>query len=666
MSQRDAVPPRVQVVVAFHQPLTTSEETLEALWNGPYIDLLNAMKTSGTKVAVHFSGHMLDFLARRREELLQRIKRLAKEQSVEVLGGLFYGPLPALLPELDVRGQLEMMSEFWQSLLGWTPQGFFLPELAWSAELPRLLQDSGLNYGFASAAQLAGPAHVGLGMIERGDQRLAAFVLDPNLSAALPQRPVAEWMDALCDRAQSQGEGVVSVWVRAEDLVGPHAKADPAWLQGFFAALGAGDRVSTALPSETYQAVRPAVPMKLLDRCAPEIGVRLSGAHSDWADLPRAYPEVDTLYRRMLRTSLKLKEAIATMQDEELEDSWSDVLATAQRLVFSAQAHDSYWTGSRPGCRDAALREATSSRLVRAENMLDALVQGNEDWIALEELDLDGDLADEALVCTRHLTAWVYPAQGARVRALEPRGHGRNVVDLGARLEGAGAESYELRTHVLPEGATLEQLQQGSATLLPPKTRWEVSDSRIDEEGDCAYHYGARVRLDGLSVEKTMLVPIDGAALDIGYRIFGSGRALIATEVPLRLTGALTATANGEPLADRQHVAGLTSLRLENAEGQAIELSCEPALDAWVMALEGGLLVVPLLEGKSGAEAKLSLAFSAPEPEEQVVDAAEDGTEEVAPEEAGEEALGEDEEYVEEEVDEEDALGEGEDEGERN
>jgi hypothetical protein len=223
MSRRD-VTPRAQVVIAFHQPLTASELDLEEWWDGPYKELLDAVEASGAKVAVHFTGHMLDYLARRREEILLRIKGMAKAQKLEVLGGLFYAPIAALLPELDVRGQVEMMSEFWQSLLGWAPQGFFLPELTWCAELPRLMQDSGLAYGFASGSQVAG-AQSGLGVIERGEQRVAAFVLDANLSSALPARPVSEWMEALADRVNGQGERVVSVWVRAEDLVASASSA---------------------------------------------------------------------------------------------------------------------------------------------------------------------------------------------------------------------------------------------------------------------------------------------------------------------------------------------------------------------------------------------------------------------------------------------------------
>jgi hypothetical protein len=646
MSNREAVLPRVQVVIAFHQPLTTDESALEQLWNGPYTELLEQLGDSGTKAAVHFTGHMLDYLAKRREEVLLSIKNMAKAQKIEILGGLFYAPVPALLPELDVRGQVEMMSEYWQSLLGWAPQGFFLPELTWSVELPRLLQDSGLAYGFASASQVAahGP-HAGFGMIERGDQRLAAFVLDPNLSSALPSRPVEEWMDALVDRAQSQAQGVTTVWVRAEELVGAQKTAGSGWLQSWLAALGEASRVRTVLPLDSFQSVRPAVPLKLLDRCAPEIKVKLAAPFSDWGDLPRAFPEADTLYRRMLRASAKLRESIATMQDEELEDTWSDALATAQRLVFSAQAHDSYWTGHKPGLLDAELREAASSRLIRAESMLDALVQGQDDWIALEEQDFDGDLGEEALVCTRHLTAWVRPAAGGAVRALEPRLQGRNVLDLGARrAEGSSdpGQAFELRTVVLDEGASLAQL--GAA----PRPSWEVIESRIDEEGDCAYHLKVRTSAaPGLTVEKTILVPIDSAQLRIGYLLTGNRGAIVATEVPLHLSGELSVSVNGAPLGSRDQVSGLETLRVENAGAHVIEVACEPALDAWIQKTAGGFLLVPLLRAEAGAEAVITMTFSAPAAEEPAAaQEQEDG-----PEEEEEEDEEEAEDRAEEEVD---------------
>ena len=114
-----------------------------------------------------------------------KLRDLVQAGQIEVLGGLFYSAPPALISEVDVRGHIEMMGQFWESYLGGFPRGFWLPELAWCAEVPRLLQDAGLEYSFASAAQLVDARdHQGLCVLHRGDQRVALFVLDDVMSSA--------------------------------------------------------------------------------------------------------------------------------------------------------------------------------------------------------------------------------------------------------------------------------------------------------------------------------------------------------------------------------------------------------------------------------------------------------------------------------------------------
>ncbi len=647
----ERVPVRLQLVVPCHQPLTLDEEQLAARWESTYAPLLEAIDGHEARVALHLSGHMLDWLARRREDVLLRLKTMAKAQKIEVLGGLFYGAVPHLVSELDARGQVQMMSEFWESLLGWAPQGFWLPELAWASELPRLMQDSGLAYGFVSTSQVSTPGATNLVTLERGEQRLSAFVLEPNLSAALPSRPVDEWVDALLDRASGQGEAVHTVWVRAEQLCGPDAVAGGDWLEAFLTALGGGrPEIKSTLPVDGYAAARPATPVRLSERCAAEMRL---GKEQDWPDFVRNHPEAEGVLRHMQRVSDKLQGAIAAMEDEELEESWSDALATAQRLVFSAQAPDAYWTrGSGQGCLDPALRRSTLERLIRAEAMLDALVQGDEDWIGTEEEDLDADLTDEVFVCTRHVTAWVLPALGGRVRGLDLRLAGKSVFDLAPRRTG---EVAELKERLLGERASAAELFSSGDDLWPKRPKWEVSENRIDEDGDCNYH----LRLSGalpvsgggrsLTVEKELVVPIDAPELRLRYKLAlgGPPEVVMALEAPISLEGPVKLEVNGAEAPAKAELVDVTQLRLVAPNGDTVELSCEPACEVWWQATSGGATVVPVVRLEREAEVSLTWRFLAAGQE--VAAATSD---------EGEEAVEEEEEVVEEEVVEEEETTE--------
>jgi len=613
-SLRPAV--RLHVVIPFYQPITSSEAELEQLWAHAYAPLVEKLAAHKAKVVLHVCGHLLDFLAKRREETLVTIKRLATGKRIEVLGGLYYGGLPALLPELDVRGQVQMLSEYWESALGFAPPGFWLPELGWSAELPRLLQETGLTFGFASRLQaVTRPNLGGLAVIERGEQRLNALLLDPVLSAALPTRPVDEWIDAALDRASSQ-PGPLSVCLPAERLFthdGEVRLGHEKWLDAFLSAIG-GDRkdIGAVLPSETMDTAKVATPARLHERMVVERDGKPAELGSKWAALPESSAALESMHRRMLRVSEKLREAISSMEDEELDDSWSDSLATAQRLLFAAQAPDAYVADS--GASGESVRAATLARLLRAECMIDGLVQGSDDWIATEEEDSDADLVDEVFACTRHLTACIAPAAGGQLRAIDDRISAVAVLD--ASLSPSTLAHGEW---IVESGVAATDVLAGKAAHLFGKALWQVHETRIDEEGDCAFHMhlSAEAALDGggdrsLKIDKRVRVPIDEAlvCIKLRARLTGSPEAMLLAPLPVRLNAPVISMAhNGNEVSVTvSELQAVTTLRLEAESGHALELTCEPACDVYLAARgPQGVVLMPSLALRGDLEATFTL-----------------------------------------------------------
>lgn len=638
-------PIRIQVVIPFHQPLTASDADMAQACDSCYLPILDAIEAhDNLRVSLHFTGHLLDYLARKREEFLLRIKSLTKRGQVEVLGGLFYGGIPALLPEMDVRGQIEMAGEFWDSFLGVVPKGFWLSELAWTPELPRLVEETGLEYGFIASGQLhmEDGMQRALGSVERGGQRLPAFVLDTALSSTLPSRPVDEWIEAAIDHGSKNPHRLLSVWVRAESLgLEPGTAAwclDGGWLSTWFAALSERAELEAVLPADTYPAVHPVEPLRLRNVCAAEL-LPMGDTEGvvDWTDFPFLFAEVDTLYRRMLRASEKLREAIGIMEDDELEDTWSDKLATAQRLVFSSQATDAYWRGAKPGFSDPLVRDATMARLARAEAMIDTLVQGEDDFLSTEESDLDGDLAEEVFVSTRHLLAWLVPARGGDVRCLDDRIAERTVLDVGGRRAepffssmakapqrstGKAAKALArrgesltrlggelptdsdsvvrrgIRQWILEANATATGFFTGAAAdLTPAHVPWDVRNNGIDEEGDLSYTLtlAGELALPGgpartLKIEKDLIVPIDAPELRMRCRLELSGGppVLWAVEIPTRLgPGAMRLWVNGKTVeaSTPSQAADVSELRIEAPDGELMELRCTPSLRVWWLPL---------------------------------------------------------------------------------
>ena len=91
-------PIRLQVVIPFHQSIAAEGDDIEHAVSECYEPILSAIEEADeARVALHFSGHLLDHLSRKREDFLMRVKQLARAGRIEILGGLFYGSLPALL-----------------------------------------------------------------------------------------------------------------------------------------------------------------------------------------------------------------------------------------------------------------------------------------------------------------------------------------------------------------------------------------------------------------------------------------------------------------------------------------------------------------------------------------------------------------------------------------
>lgn len=132
------------------------------------------------------------------------------------------------------------------------------------------------------------------------------------------------------------------------------------------------------------------------------------------------------------------------------------------------------------------------------------------------------------------------------------------------------------------------------------------------------------------SIEKTISMPIDACELTLDYTVSleGEGGAIVGVECPVRLAGGgASLSVNGSPLdLVEAEVSEAEHVRLEAADGSAIELHCEPALDVWVApiwttvrdlegyrATEQGTLLVPLIRVEDRVAAKIRIVLVPPQ-----------------------------------------------------
>ncbi|MBN1961834.1 MAG: hypothetical protein JW841_12890 [Deltaproteobacteria bacterium] len=608
-------PSRLQLVIAFHEPLSRNDDDLEKIWEEGYAPFISRLGELKIKAAVHFTGHLLDHLAHRREDQLLQIKRLVQAKQFEVLGGLFYGGIPSLLPEVDVRGQVQMMTEYWESVIGKAPQGVWLPELAWCAEVPRLLADTGLAYGFVASSQIAlrPDPMFSLVVVERGDQSLPAFMLDSELSAALANSELMGWQTRVEALAKMQGN-LVTVWISAGALV-EAAASDTEVIDRFFDAFS---NLAMVLPQESFALKPRASAVRLHPGVAPELCP--TEPRLDFDDFAFRSRAVDSLSRRMLRVSKKLYEAISSMEDEELEERWSDVLATAQRAIFAAQSPDPYVHSD--DAEGEVLRAAAIAKLIHAESLIDSLVQGSGDWLVTEEEDADSDLHNEVFVGNRYFSTWISPVTGGDIRSIDDR---INNINLLVPIGIAPNKICTVSQRILDPQTSANIFFNGQERdLLTGLHEWVIKSSGIDEQDNCAYHIELETKAELenspriLTINKQISIPIDAAELRLNYKVqLDKGSAvLLALDIPIRLPNIpnIILYNDNELALESSGEFSEAKTILFNTDSGSLKINILPAYTVWFKLVEDRIHLMPIVKVNQQANCSVCIIWKAKAP----------------------------------------------------
>src|ERR1044071_8102156 len=88
----------------------------------------------GVSLSLHYSGPLLDWIRTNRPEFFERLGALVDRGQIEILGGGYYEPVLASLPQRDRVGQLRRMADELEALFGRRPVGAGLAERGWEAD----------------------------------------------------------------------------------------------------------------------------------------------------------------------------------------------------------------------------------------------------------------------------------------------------------------------------------------------------------------------------------------------------------------------------------------------------------------------------------------------------------------------------------------------------
>ncbi len=452
-----------------HQPVGQFDYVTEHSTHVSYLPLIEALEHHPkVRVALHYSGALLEWLKHNQREMLERLRALVAVKQVELLSGGYYEPILAVIPDEDKIGQIEKLNDELEALFGVTPSGMWLTERIWEPHLAKPIAQAALRYvilddahfeavGFESAHEM-----FGYYITEEQGYALAVFPSLRHLRYAIPWQPVEsvlEWLREQAQQASSAQPPRLLLMADNGEKFGTYAGAyeycwgEGRYMEDLFTALEMNaEWLKTITPSQ-YMARFPPLGRAYLPATSytemgiwsllTENGQRLAELRQQlererradqlrflrggmWRNFLVKYDEVNLLHKRMLMVSRKVH---AMRRGRKREH--------ALERLWAAQCNDAYWHGLSGGVYLFNLRVANYANLIAAEDAADS----EESQLRLQTFDLDQDGHEDVVLLGAPFSAVWSPVHGGGMVELDFRPAAYNLYNVMTRRQ----ESYHAR-----------------------------------------------------------------------------------------------------------------------------------------------------------------------------------------------------------------------------
>jgi alpha-amylase len=334
---------RLILALHHHQPVGQLPWTVSAAVNDCYAPLLKVLsRYPAIKVALHYSGPLLEMLRVDHPFIIDQVKVLLERGQIELIGGAWWESILPIWPRNDQIAQLQLSKERLKVLFACDPQFAWLPERVWEPELAEILLQSGYTGTFLddNGLQKAQDLHR-----INDTQGLKVLSIDAQLRQLIPWRSVNEVVKYLSELHQRNSQSIV---VSADD-----AEKFGSWpgtfqlmyeenyLDDLLIALEEnGEWLQTILPSDCDDAQQCS--LEIPPTSYPEM---MEWSGGNWRHFLDRYHESRDMYETVLRTP-----------------------RTAETLphLLQAQCNDAYWHGVFGGLYLPHLRQAVYNASAKA------------------------------------------------------------------------------------------------------------------------------------------------------------------------------------------------------------------------------------------------------------------------------------------------------------
>ena len=138
---------RLVIVLHNHQPIGNFDGVFEAAYQDSYRAFLDVFEDyTNLPIALHTSGSLMEWLAARHPEYLDRLAALVAAGRIEIVGGAFYEPILTMIPPRDRVGQIRSYAEWLSDRFSTPVNGMWIPERVWEQSLTSDLAEAGIQY----------------------------------------------------------------------------------------------------------------------------------------------------------------------------------------------------------------------------------------------------------------------------------------------------------------------------------------------------------------------------------------------------------------------------------------------------------------------------------------------------------------------------------------
>ncbi len=445
-----------------HQPIGNFDFVFEDAYQKSYLPFLKVLhRHPKIRIAIHFTGILLDWVEIHHPELLEMIKEMVSKGQLEVMSGAYYEPILSVIPPADRIGQINKLSQRVEKLFNYKPKGMWLAERVWEPMLPSSLHSANMKYSVLDdthfkCAGLTDNDLNGYFITEDKGKTVYLFPINKHLRYTIPFQDAQETIKVLRDMASEDAQHVVVFADDGEKFgVWPDTYKhvyENGWLDNFFSAIEENmewiemphfSEVLSAIPPKdkiylpaasyaemmhwvlfnpTYHKFEDFEHILQEKGLFEEYNIFVRGGF--WRNFMTKYPEINVMHKKMLRVSNKLWAAPKTIQNK---------IKKAFDHVWAGQCNCPYWHGVFGGVYLSHLRYAIFNNLIQAENILDKYLKDEYPSIDITDFDVDG--RDEVLIETASQNAYFKPSCGAMLFEYDFKAAAKNLLDVMSRRE---------------------------------------------------------------------------------------------------------------------------------------------------------------------------------------------------------------------------------------